>query len=144
MKNMLITVPMVLMLAGAAWGGAAYDTCVREEQRLRQKEADQCSGLSYLLNPSACFATRKALAEYTGGKCREIGRAEGVTLPVVVPAPGAPPKPPPARPASQPEPAAEAPAPVAGVEQLQAENARLRAENARLRAEIEQLKKDRP
>ncbi|HEY5974086.1 MAG TPA: hypothetical protein VIU41_05030 [Geobacteraceae bacterium] len=143
MKTMLVSLSMVLLLAGAANAGVGYDKCVREERSLRQKETDQCSGFSYMLNPSACFVTRKALAEYTAGKCREIGRAEGVTLPVVVPAPGVPVvKPQPARHASQPESAA--PGPGVTMEQLQAENARLKAENARLQAELEQLKKDRP
>jgi len=58
-------------------GGDGYAACQQEEQRLQAAVAEQCSGLPYFLNPSACFNTRKALAPYGKGKCRDIAAAEG-------------------------------------------------------------------
>ena len=58
--------------------GSGFEACTKEEKRLRLAEAEQCNGMSYIFNPSACFITRKELAPYDMGKCREIARQEGI------------------------------------------------------------------
>jgi hypothetical protein len=72
--------------AHPALAAGGYDACVQEEQRLRASETEQCNGVGYLFNPSACFNTRKALLPYARGKCRDIAVAEGVMLPTLAPA----------------------------------------------------------
>jgi len=79
MKRLIPLVVLVMVSAGScAFAGSGYDSCRQEEKRLRLDEADQCSGWEYVLNPSACFNTRKALAPYVGGKCRAIAVSEGM------------------------------------------------------------------
>jgi len=150
MKNVCITVALLLLITGNALAGVEYDRCIKEEKALKAQEAGDCSGLKHLLNPSACYATKKALKEYRGGKCRQIGTEENVDF---------------STPKAVPEKNIPAPAttvstvPVAGTahvavkkevreipqeytfEQLKEENTRLKAENSRLRIENEQLRK---
>jgi hypothetical protein len=133
-----------LLLPGHLLAASGYDTCVQEEQTLRAQEKDRCSGLSYILNPSGCFAAQKALKAHREGKCRDIVRAGETKAPVPPAAP--PPVPAPALTApAPPRTAGAAKEPGTGTEQecdrLKAENARLRAEIERLRAEIDQLGK---
>lgn len=82
MKNLLIISALILLISGNALAGTEYDKCVKEEKALKTQEAGDCSGLKYLLNPSACFVTRKALKEYASGKCKKIGMAENVDFSV--------------------------------------------------------------
>lgn len=80
MKGPIIVIVFMLMtmIAGsAAFAGRDSDACRREETRLRAEEADRCTGWNYVLNPSACFNTRKALAPYDKAKCGEIATEEG-------------------------------------------------------------------
>jgi hypothetical protein len=130
---------------------AGYDACLQAEKNLRAEEAEQCSGMSYIFNPSACFNTRKALAPYSAGKCREIAAGEGL---IVKPAESARPAavmPPPKSAAAvvaepsvnEPLPKihpAEAAVPATEIEQLRSEVAALRAELGRLKEEISGLK----
>jgi hypothetical protein len=78
MKNLLTVSALLLLLSGTALAGSEYDRCIKEENDLKAQKASQCSGLRYILNPSACFATQKVLKEYKAGKCRQIGTAENV------------------------------------------------------------------
>jgi len=79
MKRLATVIVLMLVSAGScAFAGSGYDSCRQEENRLRLDETEQCSGWGYILNPSACFNTRKALAPYAGGKCRAIAVSEGV------------------------------------------------------------------
>lgn len=145
MKKTLIVQPLLFLTVSAhALAGSAYDSCVKEESALKAKEAKDCSGLRYLLNPSACFITQKALREYTSGKCKKTGQSENVDVGV--------------RPliaekkvgeigvtASKPEMAVqrietEVPQPVLTVDRLKEENARLKAEVSRLKAENDHLR----
>jgi hypothetical protein len=81
MKNILTVSALLLLISGNALAGGEYDRCLKEEKALKAREADECRGLRYLLNPSACFATQKSLKEYTvTGKCRKIASAEGVDV----------------------------------------------------------------
>jgi len=151
MKKILTVSSLLLLISGTALAGSRYDECIKEEQALKAQQAGDCSGLKYLLNPSACFATQKALKVYAAGKCRQIGTEENVdfSAPKAVPEKKSPP---PAKTVST--------VPVAGaasvavkkevrevpqqeytIEQLKEENARLKAENSRLRMENEQLRK---
>jgi len=145
MKFTAALISALLLLPGHALAASGYDTCVQEEKTLLAQEKERCSGLSYILNPSGCFAAQKALREQQGGKCRDIIR-EGEIKAAPIP-PFAPP--------IVPTPAQTTPAPArttdaaekpgGGTEQecsrLKTENVRLRAEIERLRAEIEQLGK---
>ena len=79
MKTILTMSALLLLISAPAMAGSGYDGCIKEEKALKAREAGDCHGLKYLLNPSACYATQKALREYTStGKCRSIGSAEGV------------------------------------------------------------------
>jgi len=93
--RLLLPLLFVCLLPAAGRGGDGYEACLQEERHLQAAEAEQCSGLPYFLNPSACFNTRKALAPYGKGKCRDIAAVEGgvqqvgpaaATLPVQPPA----------------------------------------------------------
>ncbi|KAB0670367.1 hypothetical protein F6V30_09445 [Oryzomonas sagensis] len=147
MRILLPLSVLLLVLSGNALAGSGYDRCIKEQDALKKKEAGACSGFSYLLNPSACFATQKALREYTAtDKCNKIGSAENAdsgVLPVV-----------PAKQAvsggnggggnpavevKKPEPVA--PHPESTCEQLKDENVRLKAEINHLTTENEQLRK---
>ena len=74
----LLTNGFALLLAGTAMAGSGFEACTKEEKRLRLAEAEQCNGMSYIFNPSACFITRKELIPYDRGKCREAARQEGI------------------------------------------------------------------
>jgi hypothetical protein len=79
---------LLLLLSGTALAGTGYDRCIKEQNALKTQEASDCSGFRYLLNPSACFATQKALKGYTStDKCRKIGIAENANsiVPPVIP-----------------------------------------------------------
>ena len=82
MKIMLIVSVLLLFISGKALAGGKYDECIKEEKALKAQETGDCSGLRYMFNPSACFATRKLFKEYAAGKCRQIGMAENVDLSV--------------------------------------------------------------
>lgn len=155
----LVCATLLLTLAPAvASAGDSYDACLKEQKALKSREADDCSGLKYLLNPSGCFAARKKVKEFAAGTCGEIIRAGKVEVSAAPAAPAVPEKkiivPPAAVPAAKPvvtpeKPAAAAtktaPAPQASspltMEQLKEENARLRAEIGRLKADMERMKK---
>lgn len=88
MKKLLIVSVLLLLISGTALAGSKYDECIKEEKSLKTREASECHGLRYLLNPSACFATQKRLKEYTStDRCRKIGLAEKVdfSAPPVIP-----------------------------------------------------------
>jgi hypothetical protein len=151
MKNILIASALLLLIPVTALAGSRYDECVKEEKALKSQQAGDCSGLKYLLNPSACFATQKALRAYAGGKCRQIGTEENVefSTPKAVP-----------EKKNLPPASTVSTVPVAGnsgvsvkkdihevpqqeysIEELKADNARLKVENNRLRMENDQLRK---
>jgi len=91
--RLLLPLLAVCLLSAQGWGGGGYDACLREEKRLQAEEADQCSGMSYFFNPSACFNTRKALAPFSNGKCRDVAAQEGVVQqvkPAAAPLPAEP------------------------------------------------------
>lgn len=148
MKIYLIAAVLLLLISGNALAGSEYDKCIKEEKALKAQEAGDCSGFKHLLNPSACFATRKVLKEYAGGdKCRKIGLAENVDFSVQAvtterkghstnvsdggKADGVGVK----------KSELELPQQENTVEQLKAENARLRAEISRIKTENELLRK---
>lgn len=151
MKNILIATALLLPIPGTALAGNSYDDCIKEERALKAKEADDCSGLKYMFNPSGCFATRKVITERTAGKCKKIGMEENVDFSAQ--------KALPAKKGSttstgsgsavnnvenRTEKKGEREAVTQQeytIEQLKEENARLKAENSRLRTENEQLKK---
>jgi hypothetical protein len=147
--TLIISLPLLVPLAAAA--GTTHESCLREEKELRAQEKEHCSGFRYLLDPSGCFSTQRALKEYDSGKCREIGNAE--KAPAKQPVTAAPAPAPAPEPVPQPAPAplaeaahpAKAEAPPSGPEQevssLKAENVRLRAEIERFKAEVERLRK---
>jgi hypothetical protein len=87
MKKILIVSALLLSISGTALAGSRYDECIKEEKALKAQEAGDCSGLKYLLNPTACFATQKALKVYASGRCKQIGIAENVdfSVPKVIP-----------------------------------------------------------
>lgn len=87
MRMMLTVSTLLLLISGNAMAGSGYDSCIKEENTLKDRETGECRGLRYLLNPSACFATQKKLKEYTTGRCRNIGLAEKVdfSAPPVIP-----------------------------------------------------------
>jgi hypothetical protein len=148
MKNLLIVTALLLLISGNALAGSGYDSCIKEEKALKAEEVSACSGLSYLLNPSACFAKRRVLKEYPAGKCRQIGVAEGVDFnaqPVIPERKGSS-----AGTANKVSNsgtvAVKKAEPVTAqqdttIEQLKAENTRLKAEIIRLTAELEQFGK---
>lgn len=145
MKFTAALISAALLLPGHVLAASEYDTCVQEEKTLQAQEKERCSGLSYIFNPSGCFAAQKALKAQQGGKCRNIIRAGETkaapitpSAPPTVPAPGQT-TPAPARTTD----AAEKPG--SGTEQecdrLKAENVQLKTEIERLRSEIERLGK---
>jgi len=85
-REIFLIILLGTICASAACAGGGYDDCRKEEKRLVAAEAEQCSGFSYIFNPSACFNTRKALVPYTGGKCRSVAASEGVVEQKVEPA----------------------------------------------------------
>ena len=144
MKNLLFVAALLLLISGYCLAGSGYDNCTTEEKALKTEEVSDCSGISYLLNPSACFAKRKLLKEYAAGKCRNIGLAENVifTVPAGVPekkvrntsstgSTGAVMK----------KVDSEIVLQESTVERLKEENVRLKSEIIRLNAENEQLKR---
>jgi hypothetical protein len=139
MKNMLTVSALLLLMSGNALAGSEYDRCIKEEKELKAQKASQCSGLRYILNPSACFATQKALKEYASGKCNKTGIAENVDFnaqPVI-------PEKKVISDANTKQKKVETEVPQQGntIEQLKEENTRLKAEVSRLKAENEQLRK---
>lgn len=165
MKIITALLSLSILLTGHALAATDHEICVQEMNTLAKREQDRCSGLSYLLNPSGCFAAQKALKVHQSGRCREIVKTGEVRPEMQPPSPpptDAPPvRSPPALPAPDPKPPAEpphaetppatSPAPSAAsgegsgavkeCGQLRAENARLTAETDRLRAELELLRK---
>jgi len=172
MKTILTMSALLFLISGNAFAGSQYDACIKKVKSLKAKEASNCSGLKYLLDPSSCFRTQKELKEIDS-TCAAIGAAEkvDVSAPKTVPenkVTAAPQKPaeaapaaavpdksaagvvpaPPHKPAAQTPPAQ----PVVSVEptvetacdQARTENARLKSENIRLRAENEKLRKAVP
>lgn len=156
MKQLLAVIMLLTIIdCSIVSAGSVYDACRREESRLRSQEADQCTGWEYVLNPSACFNTRKALAPYNSDKCRAIAISEGVVekkvdaeKPVAVYTVLEPAKDPPgADAAGQPGPAT----PASGVheghtselELLRREVTALRVEVERLRGEVARLREGR-
>ncbi|HTG83046.1 MAG TPA: hypothetical protein VL949_13965 [Geobacteraceae bacterium] len=137
MKAVAALVAVALLLPGHVLAASDYERCLQEEATLRKEEKEKCSGLSYLLNPSGCFAAQKAVKAFTSGACPgtiKAGSAQPVPVP---PAPPLPVKTPPA-------PAAVKDDVKAGKDEcdrLWEENVRLKVEVDRLRSEIERLKK---
>jgi hypothetical protein len=156
MKQYLTVVISVgLVLASTvAIAGSGSDACRQEEQRLRAEEAERCSSVGYVFNPSACFNARKALLPYTKGKCRNLAAAEGgaeLMAPVAAaPAPSPAPAPPArvapavdAVPTTPPAPrvtTGQSTAAQSELELLKGEIAELRAEMKRLQEEISRLR----
>ena len=171
MKTILIMSALLLLISGNSLAGSQYDACIKKVKSLKAKEASDCSGLRYLLDPSSCFKAQRELKELDG-TCAAIGAAEQVevTAPKAVPenrVTAAPQKPAeaapaitlpekngasvapspqkPVAPASPVQPAVSAaPAAELTCDQAKAENARLKSENSRLRTENEQLRKAVP
>lgn len=87
MKNLLIIAVVLILTSINALAGVGHDSCIKREKELKSQEADNCSGLKYLLNPSGCFATRKALKEFKAAKCTQIGSSESIDVntPKVIP-----------------------------------------------------------
>ena len=126
-------------MSGNALAGSTYDRCIKAETELKSQEASQCSGLKYLLNPSACYATQKILKEYKAGKCRQIGITENVDFsaqPVIPEKKGSS-----TGTVNQKKVETGVPLQESTIEQLKAEIFRLKAEIIRLKAENEQLRK---
>jgi len=148
MKTILVLSALFLLITGTALAGSGYDNCIKEEKALKAEEVSACGGLSYLLNPSSCFAKRKLLKEYSAGKCRKIGAAENVDFSAVTVIPekkdiiigtGSRVSTPASATAIK-----AAPGAVQGettLEQLKEENTRLKAEVIRLTTELEQYTK---
>lgn len=139
MKYILTISALLLSISALALAGTGYESCITEEKLLKEREAADCSGLNYLFNPSACFATQKALREYASGKCRQIGISEDVAASLLL-----------EKPVKnvnglcsviQRKGDAEVTPQGRTLEQLEEENARLKAEISRLSAENELLRK---
>ena len=140
MTRLITVIVLMIVSAGScAFAGSGYDSCRQEEKRLRLDEAEQCSGWGYILNPSACFNTRKALAPFAGGKCRAIAVSEGVIDEKVEAAAPAPPVPS-AQAAKERPAAAELPGQPALAQSSELEL--LKKEVAELKSELELLKKE--
>lgn len=143
MRIVLTVSALFLLLSGNVLAGSEYDRCIKEEKSLKAREADACSGFSYLVNPSGCFAIQKTLKEYTStGKCKKIGVAEGVdfsTPPVMPMKKTGSGKADSVSPTAVKKSEPEVPQQESSCEQLKDENARLKAEINRLRAENERL-----
>jgi len=137
MKNILTLSTLLFLMSGNAL--AVSDRCIKEENTLRTQEASQCSGLRYILNPSACFATQKDLKEYTSGKCKKIGSVENVDFSAQTVIPER--KIISVSSVNQKKVQTEVPQQESTIEQMKEENARLKAEISRLKAENEQLRK---
>lgn len=140
MKVFLSVTFLFLLISANAFGGSEYDKCIKEENALKAQEANDCSGLSYLFNPSGCFATQKLLKKYTATeKCKKIGVAENVDFntPAVIPVK----KVNDVNPVAVKKSVHESTHNEIGCEQLKDENLRLKEENNRLKAENEQLRK---
>ncbi|MBL0226051.1 MAG: hypothetical protein IPQ16_10915 [Geobacteraceae bacterium] len=140
MKTLLI-VPALLLITGTALAGGGYDACVKEERTLKTQEAAECSGLRYILNPSACFATRKKVKEFAAGMCGEIirtGKVKAAAEPAVTAASVEKRSIVPPAPAAKTAPISQS-APLT-MEQLNEENSRLKTEIGRLNKENEQLR----
>lgn len=139
MRTFVTVSALLLLLSGNALAGSEYDKCIKEEKALKIQEARDCSGLSYLLNPSGCFATQKALRNSVStGKCKNISVAENIDF-----------SSPSVGPAKKSGTAVKDSAPEESqqeslCEQLKDENERLKAEISRLRAENGQLRKASP
>lgn len=137
MRKILTVSALLLLVSANALAGSGYDRCINEEKNLRRQEAGECSGFSYLVNPSACFKTRKMLREYTAtGKCHKIGTAENVDF-GVSPLPSAKSADSGGKAGSagtgiEKRSELEVPQQDCGCEQLRLENARLKAENEQL------------
>jgi hypothetical protein len=154
MKNILALSALLLLISAPVLAGSGYDTCIKEEKALNVREKGDCSGMSYLLNPSGCFATQRIIREYAAGKCRKIGVAEKVDFNLTADVPevkgrtpagavtetGTPGSKNAASVSSAPARQAEAITIPQGVtiEQLKEENSRLKAEIERLKAQVEQ------
>ncbi len=137
---------LILLISGNVLAGSEYDKCIKEQNTLKTEAVSNCSGLSYLFNPSACFATRRVLKEYIStGKCKNIGISENVnvSVPPVIPAKKASSvgKVDGVNPVAAKKPESEVPQQESTYEQLKVENARLKTEISRLKAENEQLRK---
>ncbi|MDA8427722.1 MAG: hypothetical protein M0T70_00520 [Geobacteraceae bacterium] len=139
MKNILIVSVLLLLISGTALAGVGYDQCRHQEKLLKAQAVSDCKGLRYLFDPSACFATQKALKEYTSGKCKKIGIDEHVDFSVqpVIPKKTTLSEPAPLQKKIEPSAAPQ----TTTLEQLKEENLHLRAEVIRLKAENEQLRK---
>lgn len=132
MKKTTIVTALLMLITGNALAGVEYDKCLKEEQALKKQETSDCGGLSYLFNPSGCFATRKKLNEYVSGKCKKIGITERVDFSVLQ-----------VEPAKKSSSAETVPMKKAEPEVVQQESLieQLKKENARLKEENERLKK---
>jgi hypothetical protein len=157
MKNAVMASLLLIVMSGHALAGSGYDTCIKEEKALKARESAECSGLRYLLNPSACYGTQKALKEYKAGKCRQIGITENVDFSTqqAIPEKKATAASTPSNEGSissasktesvntvttkKADPEVQKQEPT--LEQLKDENARLKTEVSRLKAELEQLGK---
>ncbi len=125
------------------------DACRKQEQELKSKEIDQCSGIKYTFNPSGCFSARRILKEFEESRCRKIEVADKASFnensnktipkdPPVVAAPVTSPL----RVNPSITPAADTlPKQPGETEKLREENARIKAENDKLKAEMEQLRR---
>lgn len=146
MRVILTLSTLLLLISGNVQAGSGYDRCINEQNALEKKETSNCSGFRYLLNPSACFATQKALKEYTStDKCKKIGSAENVdsSAPPNVPAKkaGSDGKVVDVNPVAVKKSEPEAPQQEGTCKQLKDENSRLKAEIQRLWTENEQFRK---
>jgi hypothetical protein len=124
--------------------------CRKQEQELRGKEADHCSGIKYTFNPSGCFSARRMLREFEEGRCRKIEAAEKGSLkensnktipkelPVAAPAVTSPLR---VNPSITPV-ADTLPRQAGETEKLREENVRIKAENEKLKSEMEQLRRN--
>ena len=142
-----ITILTLLLLGSVPtiYGAEKKDPCQADLQQLRAAEAEQCNGLNYLVNPSACFNTRKALAPFNSGRCGQLAAPPAAPAVPTAPSPASaapaavapavqPPAVPPAPVASRPA----NPAPVSGEADLD----RLRRELADLKAELQRFKEE--
>jgi len=141
---------LICLLWGDGWGANAQGDCLKEEEQLRAQEAEQCSGFSYLFNPSACIKARKALDAFKAEQCQLPARGEQhqqPAAPAALPAESAPR----ATTATQPAPVTESlPEPVkiadaaivpdSDIDQLRREIVALRAEVQQLRKEVAAIK----
>jgi hypothetical protein len=149
MRVFMTVFAFVFLMSGNVLAGSEYDKCIKEENALKAEESSNCSGFNYTFNPSACFATRKALKKYTStDKCKKIGITEHVdfNIPAVIPV---------AQPGNIEKIGSDTPAEVKTPElralqqestynQLKDENQRLKAEIIRLKTENQLLREKHP